>query len=59
MIAKITLFFQLLRPLQWSKNLFVLAPLFFSYRFTDIEAWKYALLSFLCFIVTSSYIYYE
>ena len=46
-----------LRPSQWSKNLFVLAPLVFAHRLTDVEALRRALLAFAAFCAAASAIY--
>lgn len=46
-----------LRPSQWSKNLFVLAPLVFAHRLSDPEAVKRALLAFAAFCAAASAIY--
>lgn len=50
-------FLRLCRYKQWIKNLFVLAPLFFSFRFLEIESWPAALIAMLSFILLSSTIY--
>ena len=47
----------LLRPRDWIKNLFVLAPLLFSGKFRDPEAIEAALLAALVFSVVSSTTY--
>lgn len=44
----------LLRPKQWIKNFFVLAPLVFSGVFTDAAAVGHALFAMLLFCVASS-----
>lgn len=46
-----------LRPRQWSKNFFVLAPLFFSLKFLDIESCSEALCAVLAFSAIASGIY--
>lgn len=46
-----------LRPSQWSKNLFVLAPLVFAHRLTDVAALQRALLAFAAFCAAASAIY--
>jgi 4-hydroxybenzoate polyprenyltransferase len=46
-----------LRPTQWAKNLFVLAPLVFSHRLTDRAALVRALLAFAAFCAAASAIY--
>ena len=48
---------KLLRPKQWVKNAFVLAPLFFSLQFDNINRLSLALLACLVFIASSSIIY--
>lgn len=48
--------FTLIRPHQWLKNLFVLAPLFFSFHFTEANIVA-ALLGFLLFSLAASSIY--
>ena len=50
-------YLQLLRPLQWVKNLFVIAPLFFSGRFGDANALSMSLIAFVAFSLLSSAIY--
>ena len=46
-----------LRPSQWSKNLFVLAPLVFAHRLSDPQALERALLAFAAFCAAASAIY--
>lgn len=48
---------RLLRPKQWVKNGFVLAPLVFSGLFYDLDAVKHALVAVLLFCVASSAAY--
>ena len=48
---------RLVRPAQWVKNLFVLAPLLFSGRATEPEAVIAALLSLLAFCLLASAVY--
>lgn len=48
---------RLIRPKQWVKNGFVLAPLVFSGNFLDVEAISRALLAVLLFCVASSVTY--
>jgi decaprenyl-phosphate phosphoribosyltransferase len=48
---------QLLRPVQWIKNVFVLAPLFFGFRLSDPRAVIDALIAAAIFCVLSSAIY--
>ncbi len=50
-------YLQLLRPLDWSKNLFVLVPLVFSKHFLIPEDVITALISFFCFSIASSIVY--
>jgi 4-hydroxybenzoate polyprenyltransferase len=46
-----------LRPAQWVKNAFVLAPLVFARRLGDIDSLHRALLAFLLFCAASSAVY--
>ncbi len=46
-----------MRPAQWVKNSFVLAPLLFSHQFTHPDNCKNTLLAFLSFCLISSVIY--
>lgn len=46
-----------LRPAQWAKNAFVLAPLVFAQRLLDPEALVAALLAFVAFCLASSTVY--
>ena len=48
---------RLLRPRQWIKNAFILAPLFFAHVFTDVDAWYAIALAVLSFICVSSAVY--
>ncbi|MCL4839518.1 MAG: decaprenyl-phosphate phosphoribosyltransferase [Thermoanaerobaculia bacterium] len=48
---------QSLRPAQWTKNLFVLAPLLFARRLSDPQAVGAALLAFACFCAAASAVY--
>jgi 4-hydroxybenzoate polyprenyltransferase len=48
---------KLIRPKQWVKNVFVLAPLVFSRKFTNPEAVIRAFFAMLCFIAASSAVY--
>lgn len=50
-------FVTLVRPRQWIKNGFVLAPLMFTGAFADLSAVKSALLAMLLFCVASSAVY--
>lgn len=46
-----------MRPHQWLKNTFVLAPLFFNRMLFEPEAWTSVLQTFLCFCLLSSATY--
>lgn len=46
-----------MRPEQYVKNIFVLAPLFFGGALFDVENWLNAGVAFLCFCFTASAIY--
>jgi 4-hydroxybenzoate polyprenyltransferase len=46
-----------LRPKQWAKNLFVLAPLVFAHRLTDTVALGRGLLAFAAFCAAASAVY--
>ena len=48
---------RLIRPKQWVKNVFVLAPLVFSKTFLQPDAVIKAILAMLCFIMASSSVY--
>lgn len=48
---------RLLRPAQWSKNLFVLAALLFSGKATDLAVATDALLAFVAFCLAASAVY--
>ena len=50
-------FLELIRIKQWIKNAFVLAPLLFSLKFSDINADINALLAFFAFCFGASFIY--
>ena len=54
---KLYSYIQLLRPQQWIKNLFVVAPLFFSGRFADGNALSAVAFAFVAFCLMSSAIY--
>lgn len=47
----------LIRPKQWVKNIFVLAPLLFANQFLSLHAWKLALLATFVFCLAASAIY--
>lgn len=49
--------FQMLRPSQWIKNLFVFAPLLFALRFNNQESWLLSFVACAAFICASSIIY--
>jgi 4-hydroxybenzoate polyprenyltransferase len=55
--AKIIALFRLMRPKQWIKNGFVLAPLIFSGVFIDAGAVIHALIAFVLFCIASSATY--
>lgn len=48
---------QLIRPLQWLKNLFVFAPLFFSNNLLNLDYFRPTVVVFLAFCFISSSIY--
>ena len=48
---------QLIRVRQWIKNIFVVIPLLFSLKFTELAACIAALHAFLLFCFTSSFVY--
>jgi 4-hydroxybenzoate polyprenyltransferase len=48
---------RLLRPRQWIKNGFVIAPIFFSLLFENIEAWQLTLSAAFAFAFASSAVY--
>ncbi len=50
-------YLQLLRPIQWIKNLFVFAPLFFSRHLLEASLFLHALSIFLIFCLVSSSVY--
>lgn len=56
-LAQLRGFITLMRPKQWVKNVFVLAPLFFSGEFLDWNAASNALLAALLFCAASSATY--
>ena len=55
MITHINAHFKALRPHQWVKNGFVLAPLIFSANVTDPHQVKAALLSLVAFCLNFAY----
>lgn len=48
---------RLLRPKQWSKNVFVLLPLFFDKKFTDMHLLGLTVLCFIIFSLAASAVY--
>ncbi|WP_429948496.1 decaprenyl-phosphate phosphoribosyltransferase [Comamonas sediminis] len=48
---------RLLRPKQWVKNTFVLAPLVFSGQFLNVDAIKHAIVAAILFCIASSIVY--
>ncbi len=48
---------QLLRPKQWSKNVFVFLPLFFDKKFTDVHLLALTCLCFVIFSLAASAVY--
>lgn len=52
-----TKYLKLCRVNQWTKNLFIFAPLFFSFKFTDIDAIINAFYAFIGFSFIASAIY--
>lgn len=55
--SKLRLIVKAMRPYQWTKNLFVLSPLLFSKKITDLEALGYSLLAFAVFCLLASGLY--
>ncbi|MBQ0085969.1 MAG: UbiA prenyltransferase family protein [Prevotella sp.] len=49
--------FLLMRPNQWSKNIFVFLPMFFGRHLTDLSCWWPNICAFLAFCFASSGIY--
>lgn len=49
--------FKLLRPRQWIKNAFVVAPIIFAPKFDSAEAWAFTLTATLAFILISACVY--
>jgi 4-hydroxybenzoate polyprenyltransferase len=56
-VPSLTDFIRICRPHQWTKNVFVLAPLLFSESIGKPEALLHAGLAFLCFCFWSSSVY--
>lgn len=59
-IVVLVMFFEvmkLIRVRQWIKNIFVVVPLFFSLKFTELSACTAALHAFLLFCFASSFVY--
>lgn len=56
-LAQLSGLFKLMRPKQWVKNGFVLAPLIFSQEFLKLDAIRAAMLAFVMFCVASSATY--
>ncbi len=48
---------RLLRPKQWSKNMFVFMPLFFDKKFTDVPLLMLTILCFVIFSLAASAVY--
>ncbi len=48
---------KLARPYQYSKNLFIFLPAFFSFKITDYQVFSSAFLAFISFSLTASSIY--
>ncbi len=53
----IRLLFTAMRPHQWSKNLFIFAPLLFGKKMTDLTAVGYSFLAFAVFCLLASSLY--
>jgi 4-hydroxybenzoate polyprenyltransferase len=49
--------FQLARPHQHVKNIFILLPLFFAHKMGDVQAWTHTLYAFLAFSLAASGVY--
>ncbi len=56
-VSKSPSFLKLMRPKQWTKNLFVLSPLIFSGKWNDPGSIGFALLATLAFILASGAVY--
>ena len=48
---------RLLRPRQWIKNGFVIAPIVFARQMADIDAWQHVILAAFCFLCLSCMAY--
>jgi 4-hydroxybenzoate polyprenyltransferase len=57
MTAKLRAMLTLMRPLQWTKNIFVLAPLIFSKNLLHADAIGRSLAAFIVFVLISSFLY--
>lgn len=55
--GQLRLLLKLCRPHQWTKNVFVLAPLLFSLRLLDVMAIQSSLVATICFCFLSSAVY--
>lgn len=51
------LFLKSMRPKQWVKNVFVLAPLFFDHKLLDPQSLWLAAMGFVAFCLVSGYVY--
>jgi 4-hydroxybenzoate polyprenyltransferase len=56
-IASLPDMISICRPKQWVKNVFVLAPLFFSELYGDVDRIVSGLIAFACFCLVSSSVY--
>lgn len=50
-------YIQLMRPLQWIKSTFVIAPIFFALAWGDAESWVHILLAAIAFSAAASAVY--
>jgi 4-hydroxybenzoate polyprenyltransferase len=57
MTAKLSAMLALMRPMQWTKNIFVLAPLVFSKNLLHMDAIASSLAVFVVFTLISSFLY--
>ena len=57
--SKLRLLIKVMRPYQWSKNLFVLTPLLFAKKIMEPEALGYSAIAFVvfCFLASGLYIF--